>query len=418
MADENSNLENARPARRGKAVFVLVPVALFLFMALAHAGGLGIPVLVTIIGLAGYLLSGRPSLRGVPAWFLTLAIFTGWAVISSLWSSFEDLNLLSNPIKLLIGCAVYPGALLLFRSAGAGDANLFQHFFIAVLVLALGVLFIDILTGYGISFMIDPMRPGQEFVRRAAIFEMNLGHAIVIIALLMPLGMVLVYQQFSRGWLLASLLAMFVFIGAMLGQLAVGMMAVLAGLAAMGIAIFAPRFALRSLIWIAIASIILAPFWTYPLEFVSPEFKASLPFSWEHRLEMWAYTSRKIFEAPIWGHGFDAVRTFDGTFSSRGIDSWAIVSLHPHNAGLHIWAETGVIGAVLASAALYAIGTAAERFCRYSQPRAIAIAGFIAVALVVGNITYGVWQEWWWATLFFISGAFYLLPANSQTPQI
>ena len=399
---------------REKINFGLVCTAFFLFMVLAHAGAMGIPVLVTIVGVVGYLTTRSFSVRRIPAWFWAFAVLVAWVLLSSLWSPYNDEQMLSNPVKLLIGFLLYPGALLSFRSVGQRDSSLVCHMLTAVLILALGVLLIDLMTGYGISFLVEPLKPGQEFIRRAAIYEMNLGHAIVVLALLMPLGMVLIYQQLPLGWLIAPVFAAFVMVAAMFGQLAVGLIAVIAGLAAMAFARFAPNKAIRVLTWAAIASILLAPFWAYPLEYVSAEFKASIPFSWEHRIEMWSYTSRKIIESPIWGHGFDAARAFDGTFSSRGVESWAIVSLHPHNAGLHIWAETGLIGAALASITLLTMGISVERFCVHSRPRAIAISGFFAVTIVIGNITYGVWQEWWWATLFFISGAFYLLPENSD----
>ena len=60
--------------------------------------------------------------------------------------------------------------------------------------------------------------------------------------------------------------------------------------------------------------------------------------------------------------------------------------------------------------ALMMIGVAAEQFVGNSKLRGIAVAGFMAAAIVISNVTYGVWQDWWWATLIFISGSLYLLP--------
>jgi O-antigen ligase len=148
--------------------------------------------------------------------------------------------------------------------------------------------------------------------------------------------------------------------------------------------------------------------------YVPDNVKAAMPFSWEHRVEMWGYTAHRIFEVPLWGHGFDAVRTFDDTFSTRGIEAWAIVSLHPHNAGLHIWVETGVIGAVLAGLTVLAGGFALEEFSAKNRRQTMAAAGLISSALIISSTTYGLWQEWWWGTIILVATTILLIPEPEQ----
>jgi O-antigen ligase len=116
-------------------------------------------------------------------------------------------------------------------------------------------------------------------------------------------------------------------------------------------------------------------------------------------VEGWAYVTSRIFERPLFGHGFDAVRTFDATQEIRGYDM-SLVSLHPHNAGLHIWVETGVVGVGLAVFALILLAREMLAWVGDSRARAIATAGFVIAATVISSVSYGVWQEWWWASLF------------------
>ena len=396
-------------------IAVIFP-ALFLVMVLSHAGGLGIALLTTCVGVAGYLTAKPSSIRYIPAWFWALAAFVGWAVLSSLWSPYEDMQTLSNPVKLLIGLLVYPGALLAFRSAGEHDRNVLRHMLIAVSILALGVLMIDLMTGYGITYLVDPPAPGEDVLRKGGDTEMNLGHHITVLALFMPVVMTVMRRQLPLGWLMAAIFGVFIAVAALFGQLFVGIIAVTAGLIVMFLARLNPMKTLRMITWLAIASILLAPFLGFLVAQASPELKAQLPFSWEHRLEMWAYTAEQILESPFWGQGFDSVRSFDATFSSRGVENWAIVSLHPHNAGLHIWVETGLVGVSLACIAILTIGISIERFSYQSRLRAMAAAGVMTTAIVLSSVTYGVWQEWWWATLFFVSGTIYLLPEKFPLP--
>lgn len=414
-----SDFHHARPHEltwRNRINIAAVFTALFVVMIFSHAGGLGIAVVTAILGVSGYLTAKPSSFRNIPLWFFALALFCFWAALSSFWSPYEDTKTLSNPIKLILVLVLYPGALLSFRSAGAHDRNVLRHMLMAMAILALGVLLIDLMSGYGITYLMDPPNPGEDIVRKGGDIEMNLGHHISVLALLMPVVMTVMRRQLSLGWFLAATFGVFVAIAALLGNLIVGVMAVLAGLFAMYMARLKPMKTLRLITWFAIASILLAPLLGFLAAQASPEFKAQLPFSWEHRIEMWAYTAQRIMESPIWGHGFDAVRTFDATFSSRGVENWAIVSLHPHNAGLHIWAETGLIGVALACVAILTMGISIEYFCRNSHLRTMAAAGAMTVGIVLSGVTYGVWQEWWWATLFFVSGTLYLLPKRFPIP--
>jgi O-antigen ligase len=108
-----------------------------------------------------------------------------------------------------------------------------------------------------------------------------------------------------------------------------------------------------------------------------------LPASWNRRMEIWSFTDQKIFEKPFVGWGIDASRTFKG-----------YIQLHPHDGALQAWFELGLPGAALIAAfflfLFWRISEAVEE--RLFAAAACATA---VVYLVIGAISFSLWQEWW-----------------------
>ncbi len=405
---------NEVPTWRNYANVAIITAAFALLPIMSHAGGLGIAPLAFFVGVVGYLTTRPSAILAIPPWFWALGLFLIWANITALWTPYEDTQTLKNPIKLGLGVVIFLGAFLSFRSAALSGRILLRHLLTAMMLLSLGLLFIDLLSGYALTHLVDPLNPGEDVVYKNFGTEMNLGHAVTVLALFVPLVMMMMRREFVFGWLFAVIFAFLTIIVAVFAGLFVGVLSITASLAAMLAARIRPEWTLRMIIWMGIFSVLFAPLIGLLAGQASPEFKAAIPFSWEHRLEMWDYTTQRIFEAPLLGHGFDAARTFDATFSTRGIEAWSIVSLHPHNAGLHIWVETGFIGAATAVFALLTMGIAAEHFSETSKLRSMALAGLISAMIIICNFTYGVWQDWWWATLILASAAMYLLPKSDE----
>jgi O-antigen ligase len=127
--------------------------------------------------------------------------------------------------------------------------------------------------------------------------------------------------------------------------------------------------------------------------------------SFLHRLDIWAFTIRKIEERPLVGWGFNASRTVpDGDAhyylrdrSGRVIGQGNRLPLHPHNGALQVWLELGLPGAI-GIAALFAI--AALRSDRQTDPagKAGALAA-IATAAPIWMLSFGIWQTWWLSVL-------------------
>lgn len=121
--------------------------------------------------------------------------------------------------------------------------------------------------------------------------------------------------------------------------------------------------------------------------------------SWAERPRIWTFVAERWATGhPFRGAGLDASRTFPD-----------VVPLHPHNGALQLWFELGLPGAVLG--ALFwlwlwgRIGECAER----NRLQGAAAAGAATVYLVIGSISYGLWQEWWLCVGAFAMGLCILL---------
>jgi len=135
-----------------------------------------------------------------------------------------------------------------------------------------------------------------------------------------------------------------------------------------------------------------------------------IPLSWEHRLRMWGYSWELIQQAPLIGHGFDSARVFDElTFRAPDGRNITVMSMHPHNIGLQIWLETGLIGALLTVGFLLALLKTALQTCK-GTPRPVAVTGLMVTVATSGAVTVGVWQHWWWALIVLAVSLICLLP--------
>jgi O-antigen ligase len=170
------------------------------------------------------------------------------------------------------------------------------------------------------------------------------------------------------------------------------------GLVAYAIGYSAPRLTLIAL-GLGMAIWQLAVPWVIQAVRIEPDVLHALPTSWEHRIEMWRYAVAHIPEHPVIGWGMDASRTLGRSIYIDGQDV-NLLSLHPHNWGLHIWLETGAIGAVLAALTMAIGGFAASRALRFDRAAAAGACGAIASYAVIANLSFGAWQEWWVATGF------------------
>ncbi|NKD87459.1 O-antigen ligase family protein [Haematospirillum sp. 15-248] len=144
--------------------------------------------------------------------------------------------------------------------------------------------------------------------------------------------------------------------------------------------------------------------------------------SMAHRMMIWTFTTGKIQEQPLIGYGLEAERVIEGgndtiamtrCHNGTTLGYLEAMPLHPHNGPLHIWFDLGLVGAILAAAALFF----ALRRIPPGTPR-VATTGGAVIAFVIASLGYGLWQTWfvcalWIALLFLIP----LPQENSMAPK-
>ncbi|MGV6801639.1 MAG: O-antigen ligase family protein [bacterium] len=177
--------------------------------------------------------------------------------------------------------------------------------------------------------------------------------------------------------------------------------ALAAGIVALFIATFWPKFSLKLTLSGFAFALLTAPFWTLFLPPVT-EITASAegPVSMVHRLAIWRYTGEAIFASPwtfLFGHGvrfghYLAVNPELITIKDVPV-ALAILPSHPHNFFLHVWLEFGVVGAALLLAALFqgARWVLAQNFpAQYIA----ALCAFGAALFVYFNVEFSLWSLW------------------------
>lgn len=383
-------------------VLILMPLVSF-------AGGLGVAPLAFILGIWGLISSFRQKTIKISPFLISLFIFLLWLCITAIWSPYRPDDLLTNYLKLLIMGLVFYFSLPLFKSTTLP----IKHLLMATTFFAAGLVVIDVLSNFSLTFLFTPPADAHERALRSGDTEMNFGHATTILVLLcLPVAM-LMKSHLKFGSIIACLFMGLIGLGAWLNGLSVGLLGLFGVIAASGLAYMFPKFIPRALLAIAIIAILAAPVLAYFSSQVSVEDMLALPLSWEHRLRMWGYCWPVIAESPIFGTGFDASRTFTDSFIARDGREITTVSLHPHNVGIQIWVEVGLVGAVLASAVLMSLFKPLQNYVQ-SRERAVAVSGVIAAGLIISSITYGAWQFWWWASIFMAIGALHFLPKEEN----
>lgn len=379
-------------------IYAALAFMAILLPVMAHAGGLGMSVLMSIAGIAA-LLRWPPNLQ-IPKSVIALAVFLFWVWLSHFWSNYENPKALANYLSFPLGVLLFVGGLRALPTILHSKFKAPMSAFVIIwLLLGLIVLSIDIFTNYAVTFWADPILKSEDAAARRGDAIQNTSHGLTIYVLALAPLMGLFFARAGRPWSLAAGFSLFVCLLAAAGKgsmSAAQLAAVLTFLTFIA-ALRRPRSVLRMSFSLAAILVLLAPIAGLIASHLGPELIAKIPGSWENRIVNWSYIYEKIAQSPIWGHGFDAARTFNETYQLRGTIEWSIVSLHPHNAGLHIWVETGLVGAVLACAAIYLAYRQAER-ANLGATRSAALSGLIVAGCVFASLSYGVWQDWYWAS--------------------
>ncbi len=367
-----------------------VDTAALLFFPLLVLVPRGVAALVSAAGLcaAGLVLLTRRSeprpLFGRAAAVLVCLLV--WATVSALWSAdpWRSLALAARLAGVLaaglalvaaVACLAAPRRLVLWLLVG--------------LAVGIAMVAIELATHGALGALVS-----ERAYQATRLNQASVSFAI----LLAPASAALVYRGhavFAVMIATATTAAIFALAGTS------AQAAVVAGLV-LGLLLYLGR--VRAAYAAAVISLILII--TAPLSFARferfPGFTETvdrIKVSAGHRLMIWSFAGERIAERPLTGWGLDAARGIPGGKDPiRPGETW--LPLHPHNAPLQVWLELGVPGAVLFAllVALPWCGLAAVPWPRIF----VAAAGTsLAIALIASLATYGIWQEWWLATLWF-----------------
>jgi O-antigen ligase len=383
-------------------LFALVP-------AVAVGGGMAMAPLVTLAGLLGvpFRASGRAAL----GFFLTIAPMIGllaWAAASLSWTATPSAPLADFPLALRVPL-LFAAGLAMAAGAGLLDENgrrIARYMGAGAVVVLCVLLAVEALGDMPLNRMAQPNAVTTDL-------ERNPGKGVSILVVLVwgLIGAFVGGVSHERLiWRIA-----FVATAALATQFSMltNIVALGAGLIGWVIAWNAPRIG-PVLISAGVAGWMLAAPFVTPLLTAQAQLAERLPLSWQVRLEIWSFAHDRIMEKLPTGWGFDASRTIGDTPRTLGEASFNAIPLHPHSLSLQIWLELGAVGAVLAAAAILALGIAASRTLGRQPAAAAAATAALASAAAIWNVSYGAWQEWWIAAVF-AAAAFAILARREET---
>lgn len=380
-----SNEESAHrtPWLSGVAIFVAVMTPL-----LAYLAPLGFAPLLALAGLLA--LPGLRLTRAAAPPLLILVALALWAAVSMSWSPFAvELSKLKGygdiesvtALKLFLQLATYGAAVVALRGLSDAGARRAATVLAYGAVALAGVAALDSLTGAAIYQRLH-LVTGEAIRPDLAMVKVSLS-TYALALLFWPVALIL-SRLWRRGliWLLA--------VGTIVTSVICSSDACLGALAAGGVVwllvYFARQTGAKVLVGLVAAPFVLAPL----LVLVAVQTGAiawlhrMVPASWDARLNIWTFAADHIQSHPFRGWGLDASRTFGPA-----------IPLHTHNAQLQLWLELGAIGAALAGVFFCWLAYGVVRLSQRSRAEAAMAAAALVSYLVIGGLSFGVWQEWW-----------------------
>lgn len=403
------------------AAFVLwVPVALF--------GAQGYTALVglTAIAAAFYAPLKRTNLMVLSV--LALAV---WSAASSVWSpetgaimagTLSDGNWTVDAAGIRMVLTVIAGALTLAAAARIPfDAGRKALLVVGAMLSIHGLL--TLAMGLMPELTLDAYAPLSNRVTEAPQNILRSANAFVL-GLPILLGLAAAFTGKSRVPVCVGLLAV-AFVAFLLIGSDVALLGVIAMAIAIGVVMIFVHLGYRILVVAVSVLILISPIVLGVGAAAVAKTDAPLPCSVQSRVWAWQLTAEKIMERPVTGHGIEASKEWRDTFGDRpellrevdqkcrtGDADWEVYRIlpgHPHNMGLQLWAETGLIGVSLAIFALLTIGWRLPRPGDLNIPTRIAVASLIGGSFALFSLSYSIWNEAFWATVAIAAAGVILL---------
>ncbi|UAL09119.1 O-antigen ligase family protein [Caulobacter segnis] len=370
----------------GLAVFMMVMTPL-----IGYAIPLWFAGLVSLVGLlaAPRLARSRPPL--LPMFALLLLVL--WALASLSWSPAAPhlADLKKNvdkftALKLLMQLALYGTAVAALGEMSRRSARLAGRVMLVGMMVLAVVTCLDATLKASIYMVLhkvtgETIRPDQAIVKIAS-------GTYVLVLLFWPCARLLDDWKFRGRNLVIAAIALMTLVAAHLSGADAPIAALmLGGLTWLGARFIGKPF-VRALIPLVSALFIFAPMvvlWGVRSGFFG-WLHAMAPPSWDHRLNIWAFAANQIVEHALRGWGIDASRTFGDA-----------IPLHTHNAALQLWLELGALGAAMAAAFFAWILYRILGWTEIDRRDGAMATGSLVAYVVIGGLSFGVWQEWWLA---------------------
>ncbi|MBD21912.1 MAG: hypothetical protein CMM37_12825 [Rhodospirillaceae bacterium] len=169
----------------------------------------------------------------------------------------------------------------------------------------------------------------------------------------------------------------------------------------------------------------------FPLIFVSPFSKNVQCQIYEakqsamHRIMIYHFASNNILKKPLLGWGMDAARSIPGggqkldTFKclksgGMGFDLFldgSNLPLHTHNAGIQIWLELGLIGAIILIISVFSFIKKMRIELDNADSQAALASTFVCCCLIY-NISFGIWQSWLMFAMILVGSVLLMLSSR------
>jgi exopolysaccharide production protein ExoQ len=370
----------------------LVLAAMPLAMAIAHRSSPLMVTLATVLALAALASEGQVrafyddarAALWTPVGAAAVA-FMAWAGVSVLWSETPGTSVQAL-VEFFLTVGATAGLALLLP--GRVSPHM-VWIVVGAVALACTSMLLELATGMGLR---------RAIAVRTATYIFN-RPVLTTVMLLAPV--LLWLDARSKGLSAQLLLLPLVAITAAMSESGAAVLALLALAATFGAARALPRATLMALALVTVAALGTAPvIGEIAQRTIPPAVHGELVSSHsQDRVEIWRSFGAAIRAAPVVGSGFGSSPKLDTSAEAARVAPELQILLgagHPHNAAIQIWAELGVVGAVLA--AMLLLFTLRELW-RLPAPQRVAAAALLGAAASVSLIGHGAWQGWWAASI-------------------
>jgi O-antigen ligase len=370
-----------------KAALSGLGLCAFLFFPLLVIAPKGIATLLVVAGL--FALAARDGAPFSFSWkakafSILFGVLILWAALSTLWAVDRTFSVIET---LRIGAMLILGTILLDTATHLGkpEKSRIERFFLAGTLAALLLL----IPGT-ILFKTRIITTIVPFNQVALILAIGLG----------PLAGSLMAAGRTRA---ALLLAAAMVICVLAQDSTTAKVSVFVGLI-VGAMFFVKAKWAGWAAGVGCALLIATAPLTFPKLAHNPQVSAEMAeiksSAW-HRAQIWAFVGERIAERPMLGWGMNSSRVIPGG-KTQILPHVEILPLHPHNAALQVWLELGIPGAALFAAMSLLLWKrlGAMTSNRWMTAGRAAAMGATFISMVPG---YGVWQEWWQASLWFLA---------------